>query len=491
MSNLVIVALPTKDDYVNKISSQKVPHMTLLFLGEVAKAKNLAKILDFTGHSSMHLERFGLEVDRRETLGADQADVLSFAKTKWSGFEAINTFRSNLLKHDNIRTTYDSVEQFSEWRPHLTLGYPDAPAKPDNRDYPGITYVTFDRIAVWFSEFEGVEFPLKAYDWDMEVAMSDISVKEAVQNALTHFGKKGMKWGVRNRVFGNTTLGKPPANLSRNTYRRKLKLAKTVDKIMKKEYPRINSKPEYVKAHAAGNLTASSSVGRKYTKEVADTYFKEYQKAFGTPVSRDGKQKFILKQDKLDYLGFTITTVNMKHDDSAPVRITFIRDENGFIVGADVSDGSIEQGAMVVDDILIHFGKKGMRWGVRNTQRPSGPQGVVITDKKKKIKTSGGQGHPAHSDAIRARTLGQRGKKSGVKSLSDKELQAYAKRLNLEGSVKRLDYAEKNAAKKFVATILGQTGKNQASEVASNVASTQVKKHLTRRLVKIGAATAI
>lgn len=167
MNNLVIVAIPKEDDYVNKISSEKVPHLTLLFLGDMSNVKNLKGVIDFTQHAANQtLARFGLEVDRRGVLGPDLADVLFFSKSQWSGFDIINNFRNNLLKNDTIRTLYDSTEQFENWVPHLTLGYPISPAKSDDRDYPGITYVNFDRIAIWDKEYEGYEIPLKAYDFN-------------------------------------------------------------------------------------------------------------------------------------------------------------------------------------------------------------------------------------------------------------------------------------------------------------------------------------
>lgn len=190
MPNLVIVALPSEDDYVNKISSEKVAHMTLLFLGEVSKVSNLNKILDFTEFASkMMLDRFYLEVDRRGELGPDSADVLFFKKSKWTDFSSINNFRSALLKNSSIRTAYDSAEQFDgEWIPHLTLGYPTAPAKPDNRDYPGTYSVNFDRIAVWMKDFAGIEFPLKSYDDEINtLAQSTIQIgQQFVTNYFDH-----------------------------------------------------------------------------------------------------------------------------------------------------------------------------------------------------------------------------------------------------------------------------------------------------------------
>lgn len=307
MGSLVIVALPAKDDYVHKISSEKIPHVTILFLGEdSSKVENVADILNFTKHAAdTTLTRFGMEVDRREVLGENEADVLFFAKTKWSGYAAMRDFRANLLKDDNIRKAYDSSEQFPEWLPHLTLGYPDTPAKPDERDYPGISYVNFDRIAVWFGDYDGIEFPLKAYEWD---AMD------------------------------------------------------------------------------------------------------------------------------------------------------------------------------VVEDILAHVGVKGMKWGVRNARNNS--SAVTVIDKKKKIKTFGGKGRSAHPEAIRVRSIGQVAKKSGTKALSNKDLDEYNKRLNLEQNYKRLSYQDKNPGQKFVASLLGQTGKTQAQNVANDVAAGQVKKHITSKLIK-------
>lgn len=321
MSSLVIVAIPAEDDYVYKISSEKIPHLTLLFLGEADKVKNSEKIVDFVRHATdISLERFGLDVARRGILGPDQSDVLFFAKSKWSGFELINSFRSYLLKDDNIRTAYDSAEQFPEWIPHLTLGNPDSPAHPDERDYPGIHYVAFDRIGVWFGDFNGPEFSLKAHDWDMpmDVAMSS---KQAVDHILYHHGVKGMRWGVR----------------------------------------------------------------RKAT------------------------------------------------------------------VGA---------------------------------------QEVIVSNTRRKLKTSGGKGHPAHPDAVRARTIGQVGKKSGIHALSDKELQDYTKRLQLEASAKRLTFNEAGPAKKFILSIMGQSGKNSVSDAAANASGEQVKRHLARKFAKTVAVAA-
>jgi len=191
MSSLVVVAIPADDDQVWKVSSEKVPHLTLLYLGDPNTVDNVDSIAEFLDHAaSTSLNRFGLDVDRRGVLGEDQADVLFFSE----GWEAkeVKQFRHYLLQNDDIRTAYDSSEQHPDWLPHLTLGYPETPAKPNPNDY-GISWVHFDRIALWLGDYEGPEFVLQRSNNYAEVSMSD-----AVENVLAHYGKKGMKWGVRN-----------------------------------------------------------------------------------------------------------------------------------------------------------------------------------------------------------------------------------------------------------------------------------------------------
>lgn len=90
----------------------------------------------------------------------------------------------------------------------------------------------------------------------------------------------------------------------------------------------------------------------------------------------------------------------------------------------------------VVKDILTHHGVKGMRWGVRRGEGTA--TAVSVTQKGKKLKGSGGANHPAHPDAIAAKTVSQKLKKSGVNSLSNEELQKLSTRANLEAQVGRV-----------------------------------------------------
>lgn len=194
----VIVAIPSANDRVWKVSSEKIPHLTLLFLGEQESNPRIVQMQEFLEHvAATSLRRFGLSVNRRDTLGDDKADVIFFEDYCVNELKEIRAF---LLGHEAIVEAYNSVEQFPNWTPHLTLGYPETPAKSDDRDYQEINWVSFDRLAFWVGDFTGPEFRLKDYD-GLETSMSNV-----VGEVLSHYGKKGMKWGVTNKDTSPTDV---------------------------------------------------------------------------------------------------------------------------------------------------------------------------------------------------------------------------------------------------------------------------------------------
>lgn len=201
MSNLVVVAIPAQDDYVWKISSEKIPHLTMLFLGEKDVGPKKQRMIDFLEHASKtSLDRFGLMVDHRGKLGPEEADVLFFNR---HDVKTLENFQSSLLVNQEIAEAHLLATQYPEWTPHLTLGYPSTPAKIDTRDRPGIDWVFFDRIALWDGNYEGPTFQLKSRYDPGEVSMT------TVDDILAHHGVKGMKWGVRNGSSGGSSA--PPS----------------------------------------------------------------------------------------------------------------------------------------------------------------------------------------------------------------------------------------------------------------------------------------
>lgn len=202
-ASLVIVALPAENDPVQKVSSEKAAHMTLLYLGKPEFDQTRIDLISgFIEHATSTLSPFMLDVERRGELGPDNADVLFFVKRY---AKRIATFRDQLLQNDLISQAYNSVEQYPEWTPHLTLGYPETPAKKSPSEDTGIWYVNFDRISLWTGDSTGPTFQLLPKDGDMEVAMSQRERGRAFiqgEVALSHYGVKGMRWGVRRSDSG-------------------------------------------------------------------------------------------------------------------------------------------------------------------------------------------------------------------------------------------------------------------------------------------------
>ena len=162
----------------------------------------------------------------------------------------------------------------------------------------------------------------------------------------------------------------------------------------------------------------------------------------------------------------------------------------------------------VVERILAHHGVKGQKWGVRRRRERAGDavlsrgfgisttgsrersaaraksaRNVTIKEKGKKLKTSGGKGISAHPDAVRARTVAQVAKKSGYKAVSNKDLQDFNTRLNLEQNAKRLTYQDKSAGKKFALKLMGK-GTSKGVEEVGKIALNSKR---ARKLRAVGA----
>lgn len=195
MSNVVIVAIPSKWDNVWKVSSEKVPHLTICFLGDQLAEGEVSKIEDFLGHATKYVTPFDLSVEERGKLGDDEADVLFF-----NGYQLpeVREYRRSLLNFEPIRKAYDANDKYDGvWTPHLTLGYPDAPARDKEIDRFGMEWVHFDRIALWTGDYDGPEFVLKFNNIPTEAIAMGANGSEIAENVLAHYGVKGMKWGVR------------------------------------------------------------------------------------------------------------------------------------------------------------------------------------------------------------------------------------------------------------------------------------------------------
>lgn len=407
--SLVIVAIPSRDDLVWSISSEKVPHLTILYLGDQIDNPNLGRIETFIKESTATFFRNfhpNPLVERRGVLGDDEADVIFFGG---DDILMLESFRSYLLSNPTVLEAFDSVKQFPKWTPHLTLGYPDTPAKNESDD---IRRVSFDRIALWYGDYKGPEFEI--VDRKERLSMSD-----SFESDIQHFGVLGMKWGVRSSETGSSKSKKQIAKGDKK-WEKNASSARTffkvhnaaADRMNKIEIKRINNKPAYKDK----DFKKDSPLRRKYYKEYENTFMKimdeETQRIVGPNASNTKRVKFTT--DDNDNINYSFEDI--KHADEPEWVIEF--DNMNRIVKFELVDETLSQGEAVGNDILEHFGIKGMKWGV--------------------IRKNVGDSLKVSKDASAASKFKTRAKIGGVGNLDNKELRDVLVRMRLEQDYKNL-----------------------------------------------------
>lgn len=128
-------------------------------------------------------------------------------------------------------------------------------------------------------------------------------------------------------------------------------------------------------------------------------------------------------------------------------------------------DGSLKQSAITEDllsqfgeDELVHFGRRGMKWGEHIFGRDRG----------------GDSSHPVSEDAARARASQATARKHGASALSNADLQHLVTRLNLERQHGNLDPKPVSLGQKIVHETLkigGDVAKQQATAYAAKYAA--------------------
>lgn len=477
MSNLVIVAIPDENERVWKVSSEKIPHMTLLYLGETGKVANLEQIMLFVEHAASMLRRFYLTVDHRGELGEDQADVLFFKKNRYD-FKAIRDFRAALLQDNNIRTAHDSATQFDGvWNPHLTLGYPADPAKKNDDAFGDSFYsVDFTKIAVWDGDYTGPEFLLKDH-WDEVDAIDSIPMDVAMSD-IEHHGTKGMRWGVRKAdvASGAKSVGRATASGAGKVNRAAGKLHRfgqdvrfeshaesghadvLVANAAHKPYKKVDLPAVKARHGDYGKLKNRakkpfSKEAKAYRKDAADTYVKRLETTANGMKNVSGTRQYTVRERGIDLPSqggklpskyyWTVTSREIKHaDGNAFMRLELVIDSEGYITDLKQVplEDSMAQTMALGEDFLEHYGIRGMKWGVRQHREVTAQTHVDtgIRKRQTKVQTKGGVSHPASDDAVRAAIHKQKLKKSGTDALSNQELQQLAQRLQLETQVRTL-----------------------------------------------------
>jgi cobalamin biosynthesis Mg chelatase CobN len=132
-----------------------------------------------------------------------------------------------------------------------------------------------------------------------------------------------------------------------------------------------------------------------------------------------------------------------------------------------------------VDDYLEHFGRRGMKWGQHIYGKASSGAKSASTHVSgpRKISKSEPSADAAEAEALKAKL-----KKGGTRSLSNHELQAVVKRMNLEKQYSDLTARDTAGGKKAAQDLLVQVGKQQANALISKAATKGVE-HLVNKVI--------
>lgn len=316
---------------------------------------------------------------------------------------------------------------------------------------------------------------------------------ELIENFLEHFGVKGMRWGVRKQPqsVGQNKLGKLVLEHSFSSGD-KLSIYKSPPGIIPRTLSRISasykkdveSYPQFSFRDKDGNKVGTGA----FVRESKDSLYldwigikpKHRGRGYATAAMK-GVIKYSqdqgIKKLKLDVPGNALDAQHIY------TKLGFKRNNNDDVVednpaaslyGMEMDVPSLKHAQITeqqweeqfaeefaqllidnfgareeevtqmsdVEDFLAHYGVKGMKWGKRKTDVGASQDSSASTMARAKAK----------------------GDKSGVKVLSNKELQTAINRMNLEQQFKRLSVNEKSAVNRWISSTLLEIGKREVQQ---------------------------
>ncbi len=173
-----VFLIPEASDPIVAASSEQA-HMTTIWLGDMNDLDE-DTIGAIRGEIAAYVANLDGPVvvptlDQGE-LG-DEGAMVQFLELT----EALAALRDGLLAASpTVQRVMDSVEQFPEWTPHITLGYPET---PPTGEYDGDA-VTFDRVGLWVGP-DQEEFPMSG---EKKPALAAGGVVQRNQTALVGDG---------------------------------------------------------------------------------------------------------------------------------------------------------------------------------------------------------------------------------------------------------------------------------------------------------------
>jgi len=293
-----------------------------------------------------------------------------------------------------------------------------------------------------------------------------------IEDFLTHHGVKGQKWGVRKDkgYEGKRAKTKKIEKLDNkfdqnrsmlNTYIKINNIAAKQSNAV--DVPRINNKPKYKDQ----DFTRDTPLRRQYYKEHQDAWVNRLEEAansLGTNASGTKKYGIIDHGD----MRWEVTLRDIKHDGET-IQLELTTDSTGHIIEIQPIDPLIQSGIDVMEAILSHYGVKGQKWGVR---------------RKRSDRSSSGSGKSAKGKNKSKEQPQRFGKEA--KRLSDKELNARIKRMELEKKYNDLNSTSKTSSegKTIASRVLKNVGEQTSTRILNDVAYYAGKKAIELALSK-------
>lgn len=304
-----------------------------------------------------------------------------------------------------------------------------------------------------------------------------------VVDFLEHSGVKGMKWGVTNasskgqgksrqerRV--DKTLKKADMKWASGIYTTKGAIAvhnNTANQMNNKHLPELNNRPQY----KGKNLSANPKLKEQYFRDVLSLQDKAVDRAVKEVhgVSPSGKMKAKLSLDNDGRYAIEVASnipgvvfhAQMAQDlPDNTFRFELTTDDNGFITAMDLApiDLTHSEDTFDVAAFFEHSGIKGMKWGVRNSE-------------KKAARASAKEAARTSAKIASAQHHSSRANKSKYMTTADLELAI--KRIETEKKYNSLTQGASAKGHKTVKTVLGDIGKKSITEVGTKAASHAMK----------------
>lgn len=278
-----------------------------------------------------------------------------------------------------------------------------------------------------------------------------------VDDVLAHYGVKGMHWGVRkNETKAQKAVRKADKKYEsvNARYNKTFEIANAARDSFKKSGDLDRLKTKY-NARLGKTHESNRLINKKYRAEAQQVFLKHLKAAADKQApNASGTRKYKITVPPKRPDRWIVTTTTVKHADDV-VEFDLVLDKEGWITDV-VPVQPLEQSALSAEDVLAHYGVKGMKWGRRKKD------------------------NPASSDSSAASSTKTAVKKKGVHTVSNNELQAAIRRMQLEQDFKRLSVNEKPAIQRWVASTLLEMGKREVqTRVAKKVAGVALKKAAT------------